>query len=47
MDDPLFFEGKGSNNKYFDIVFAPYLSINNNYFRNAEDIIQYNIYESN
>ena len=47
MDDPLFFEGKGSNNKYFDIVFAPYLSINNNYFRNAKDIIQYNIYESN
>jgi len=47
MDDPLFFEGKGSNNKYFDMVFAPYLSINNNYFRNAEDIIQYNIYESN
>ena len=47
MDDPLFFEGKGSNNKYFDIVFAPYLSINNNYFRNTEDIIQYNIYESN
>ena len=47
MDDPLFFEGKGANNKYFDIVFAPYLSINNNYFRNAEDIIQYNIYESN
>jgi glycosyltransferase involved in cell wall biosynthesis len=47
MDDPLFFEGKGANNKYFDMVFAPYLSINNNYFRNAEDIIQYNIYESN
>jgi glycosyltransferase involved in cell wall biosynthesis len=47
MDDPLFFEGKGANNKYFDIVFAPYLSINNNYFRNADDIIQYNIYESN
>jgi glycosyltransferase involved in cell wall biosynthesis len=47
MDDPLFFEGKGSNTKYFDIVYAPYLSIHNNYFRNAEDILQYNIYESN
>jgi ribosomal protein L37AE/L43A/CRISPR/Cas system CSM-associated protein Csm2 small subunit len=47
MDDPLFFEGKGGNTKYFDIVYAPYLSINNNYFRNAEDILQYNIYESN
>lgn len=47
MDDPLFFEGKGGNTKYFDIVYAPYLSINNNYFRNAEDILQYKIYESN
>ena len=47
MDDPLFFEGKGSNNKYFDIVFAPYLSINNNYFRNSQDILQYKVYESN
>lgn len=47
MDDPLFFEGKGNQNKYFDMVFAPYLSINNNYFRNAEDIIEYNVYESN
>jgi len=47
MNDPLFFEGKGSNDKYFDIVFAPYLSINNNYFRNAQDILQYKVYESN
>jgi len=47
MDDPLFFEGKGSNTKYFDIVYAPHLSIHNNYFRNSEDILQYNIYESN
>ena len=47
MDDPLFFEGKGSNTKYFDMVFAPYLSIHNNYFRNTQDAIQYNIYESN
>ncbi len=47
LDDPLYFEGKGVNPKYFDIVFAPYLSIrNNNYTRNSEDIIQYNIYES-
>ena len=47
MDDPLFFEGKGSYAKYFDMVFAPYLSLNNNYYRNAKDTLQYNIYESN
>jgi hypothetical protein len=47
MNDPLFFEGKGSNTKYFDIVYAPHLSIHDNYFRNSEDILQYNIYESN
>ena len=47
MNDPLFFEGKGSSVKYFDIVYAPYLSVNNNYFRNGEDKLQYNIYESN
>ena len=47
MEDPLFFEGKGSSKKYFDIVFAPHLSIKNNYFRNAKDILQYDTYESN
>ena len=47
MNDPLFFEGKASGTKYFDIVYAPYLSINNNYFRNGEDKLQYNVYESN
>jgi hypothetical protein len=47
MNDPLFFEGKGSSVKYFDIVYAPYLSVNNNYFRNGEDKLQYNVYESN
>jgi glycosyltransferase involved in cell wall biosynthesis len=47
MNDPLFFEGKGSGTKYFDIVYAPHLSINNNYFRNGEDKLQYNVYESN
>ncbi len=47
MNDPLFFEGKGSNDKYFDMVFAPYLSIHNNYFRNAQDTLQYKVYESN
>lgn len=47
MDDPLFFEGKAVNTKYFDMVFAPYLSINNNYYRNAQDSLQFNIYESN
>jgi len=45
MDDPLFFEGKGSSKKYFDMVFAPYLSIHNNYFRNSCDKLEYNIYE--
>lgn len=47
LDDPLYFEGKGDMPKYFDIVYAPYLSIrNNNYTRNTKDIIQYDIYES-
>jgi len=47
LDDPLYFEGKGENPKYFNIVFAPHLSIkNHNYTRNCEDIIQYNLYES-
>lgn len=41
LDDPLYLEGKGNLNKYFDIVFAPYLSIRNNYFRNAQDILEY------
>jgi len=45
MDDPLFFEGKAGEKKYFDMVFAPYLSIRNNYFRNGQDILEYNIYE--
>ena len=48
MDDPLYFEGKADMPKYFDIVYAPHLSIkNNNFTRNSNDIIQYNIYESN
>lgn len=47
MNDVLFFEGRGSNTKYFDMVFAPYLSIRNNYYRNAQDNLQYNVYESN
>ena len=46
MNDVLFFEGKGNNTKYFDMVFAPYLSIRHNYFRNAKDNLQYNVYES-
>jgi len=41
FDDPLYLEGKGNFEKYFDIVFAPYLSIRNNYFRNAKDILEY------
>jgi len=47
MDDPLYFEGKGDQIKYFDIVYAPYLSIRNNFTRNCEDKIQFDIYESN
>lgn len=47
MADPLFLEGKGSFTKYFDIVYSPFLSIRNNYFHNGEDIIQYQIHESN
>jgi len=47
MDDPLFFEGKADKPKVFDIVYAPYLSIRNNFLRNGEDKIEYNIYEFN
>lgn len=47
MDDPLYFEGKANQTKYFDIVYAPYLSIRNNFTRNCEDKIQFDIYESN
>jgi len=43
MNDPLFFEGKGDRPKYFDIVFAPYLSVRNNYTRNSEDKISFNL----
>ena len=45
MANPLSLEGKGDKKGTFDIVFAPYLSINNNYFRNCEDIINYDTYE--
>lgn len=41
FDDPLYLEGKGNLKSYFDIVFAPHLSIRNNYFRNGKDILQY------
>jgi glycosyltransferase involved in cell wall biosynthesis len=46
MDDPLYFEGKADQIKYFDIVYAPYLSIRNNFTRNCEDKIEFEIYES-
>ena len=46
MNNPLFLEGMGSNTKYFNIVFAPYLSVNNNYMRNSEDKIAFDLYES-
>ena len=45
--DPLSLEGKGDKEKIFDIVFAPHLSIRNNFSRNCNDKIQYKIYESN
>ena len=47
MDDPLYFEGKGDKPKLFDIVYAPYLSVRNNFYRNSEDKIDLNIYEFN
>jgi len=47
LNDPLYLEGKGDNKKYFDIVYAPYLSVRNNFIRNSQDVIQYNIYEHN
>lgn len=47
MDDPLYFEGRGDKPKFFDIVYAPYLSIRNNFLRNSLDKIDYNIYEFN
>jgi len=43
FDDPLYLEGKGNLNSYFDIVFAPYLSIRNNYFRNGKDVLDYKV----
>jgi len=47
MDDPLFLEGKANLPQYFDIVYAPHLSIkNNNFTRNGKDIIQFDLYES-
>ena len=45
MVNPLTLEGKGDKKGVFDIVFAPHLSINNNYFRNCKDILDYNTYE--
>ena len=45
MANPLTLEGKGDKKGVFDIVFAPYLSINNNYFRNSKDSLDYNTYE--
>jgi glycosyltransferase involved in cell wall biosynthesis len=47
MADPIKLEGKGDKKGLFDIVFAPHLSINNNYYRNCKDSLEYNIYESN
>lgn len=43
FDDPLYLEGKGNLSSYFDIVFAPYLSIRNNYFRNGKDVLDYKV----
>tara|TARA_B100001939_G_C16946869_1_gene620649 strand:+ start:6371 stop:8224 length:1854 start_codon:yes stop_codon:yes gene_type:complete len=45
MVNPLTLEGKGDKKGVFDIVFAPYLSINNNYLRNSKDSLDYNTYE--
>jgi len=45
MDNPLALEGRGNKKPIFDMVFAPHLSIKNNYFRNCQDTIDYDIYE--
>lgn len=48
LEDPLFLEGRANYPKYFDIVFAPHLGVKyNNFTRNNNDKIQYDIYESN
>ena len=46
INNPLFLEGKADSKKYFDVVYAPHLSLNNNYIRNGKDILMYDIYES-
>lgn len=46
MDDPLYLEGMCSENKYFDMVFAPHLGIRNfNYTRNGSDKVIFDLYE--
>lgn len=46
INDPLFLEGKGDKKGYFDVVYAPHLSIRNNYTRNSKDKLHYTTYES-
>jgi len=45
MDNVLNLEGKADKKPMFDMVFAPHLGMKNNYFRNCQDQIDYNIYE--
>ena len=45
MDNVLNLEGKADKKPIFDMVFAPHLGMKNNYFRNCQDQIDYNIYE--
>jgi glycosyltransferase involved in cell wall biosynthesis len=46
INDPLFLEGKGDKKGCFDVVYAPHLSIKNNYTRNNKDKLDYTTYES-
>jgi len=45
MLNPLSLEGKGNKKGIFEMVFAPYLSMQSNYFRNCKDKLDYNVYE--
>ena len=47
MDDPLFFEGRGDEKKYFEFAYVPYLETKRylNFTKNNKDKIQLKVYE--
>ena len=47
MDDPLFFEGRGDEKKYFEFAYVPYLETRRfvNFTKNNKDKIQLKVYE--